>query len=235
MTAETETGGSFRPSESSWRLPAALHRTALLLPPLLLACLEIFHPQPEMTVRALLDVSTWFAVFHVVQLALIGLIGLSVMLLADGYGRADSWATRLGIGTFLVFFSAYDTLAGIGTGLALRGARQLTPVQREGVVTVVQDWPGLASPFALSIIGTLGWVVAVGSVAWAARGQGAPRREWVLLALAAALLMGGHPFPAGTLAFGCFFAAALLHELASSRRSPAEAGSPAVRDVDNEP
>ena len=26
-------------------------------------------------------------------------------------------------------------------------------------------------------------------------------------------LMGGHPFPQGTLAFGCFFVAALLHEL----------------------
>jgi len=25
--------------------------------------------------------------------------------------------------------------------------------------------------------------------------------------------MGGHPFPQGTLAFGCFFVAALLHEL----------------------
>jgi hypothetical protein len=230
MSAETESGGSFRPSESSWRLPVRLHRAALLLPPLLLACLEIFHPQPEPTVQALLDVSTWFAVFHVIQLVLIGLIGLSVMLLADGYGGANSWATRLGLGTFLVFFSAYDTLAGIGTGLALRSARQLSPVQQEGVVAVVQDWPGLASPFALSIVGTLGWVVAVGSVALTARGRGAPRREWVLIALAAVLLLGGHPFPAGTLAFGCFFAAALLHELAvrpatrTGRRSPAAPG-----------
>ena len=43
--------------------------------------------------------------------------------------------------------------------------------------------------------------------------KGAPRREWILIGLAAVFLLGGHPFPAGTLAFGCLFVAALLHEL----------------------
>ena len=93
-----------------------------------------------------MDVSTWFAGFHVIQLALTGLVGLS------------------------------------------------------------------GPPFALSIVGTLGWVAAVGALALAARRQGAPRREWILIALAAVFLLGGHPFPAGTLAFGCLFVAALLHE-----------------------
>ena len=205
-----------------WQLPVVTRRLLLLGPPLVLTAFTVLHPRPDHTSPALVDASTWFAAYHMIQLGLLGLVAVSVFLLADDFRRASAWPTCLGMGLFLVFFSAYDTLAGIGTGLALRGARQLTPVQREGVVTVVQDWPGLASPFALSIIGTLGWVVAVGSVAWAARGQGAPRREWVLLALAAALLMGGHPFPAGTLAFGCFFAAALLHEFAPAPgwRSP---------------
>jgi hypothetical protein len=202
--------------ERAWVLPRTARRVLLLAPPLVLAALEIFHPQPDETVQALMDVSTWFAGFHVIQLALTGFIALSVLLLADSFGRANAWVTRLGVGVFLVFFSAYDAVAGIGTGLAMRSARDLSAVQQEGVFDVVRDWPAVGPPFALSIVGTLGWVAAVGALALAARRQGAPRREWVLIGLAALVLMGGHPFPQGTIAFGCFFLAALLHELRAS-------------------
>jgi hypothetical protein len=34
---------------------------------------------------------------------------MSVLLLADSFGRATAWATRIGVGIFLVIFSAYDT------------------------------------------------------------------------------------------------------------------------------
>ena len=122
-----------------------LRLVLLLLPPLLLAILETLHPQPEPTVQAMLDVATWFAVFHAIQLVLIGLVALSVLLLADTLGMANTWAIRLGLGMFLVFFSAYDTLAGIGTGLAMRSARELSATQQEGVLAVVQDWPGLGT------------------------------------------------------------------------------------------
>ena len=223
MTSESARVGAFHPAESTWQLPASLRRVLLLAPPLLLAGLEIAHPQPQMNVQAIMDVSTWFATFHVIQLALIGLVAMSVLLLADDYGRATSWPTRIGIGMFMVFFSAYDTLAGIGTGLAMRSARDLSAAQQEGVFLVVKDWPGLAAPFALSILGTAGWVVAVGALALAARRQAAPRREWLVLGLAAVFLLAGHPFPGGTLAFGSFFVAALCYELRSSRAGAAPA------------
>ncbi len=71
--------------------------------------------------------------------------------------------------------------------------------------------------FALSIVGTVGWVAAVGALALAARRRGGPRREWILIGLAAVFLLGGHPFPQGTLAFGCFFLGALLHQFPASR------------------
>jgi hypothetical protein len=195
-----------------WRMPLTLRRTLLIVPPFALAVLEVFHPQPDANARALMDVSTWFAGFHVLQLCLTGLLALSVLLLAADFGVAGSWATRIGLGLFLVFFSAYEAVAGIGTGLAMRSARGLSVEQQEGVFTVVRDWPGLAAPFALSILGTLGWVVAVGALALAARRQGAPRTVWVALALAALFLLAGHPFPGGTLAFGSFALAALVHE-----------------------
>jgi hypothetical protein len=208
--------------ERTWILPQTARRVLLLGPPLALAALEVLHPQPDETVQALLDASTWFAGFHVIQLVLTGLVGLSVLLLADSFGCASAWVTRLGVGVFLVFFSAYDAVAGIGTGLAMRNARDLTAEQQEGVFEVVRDWPAVGPPFALSIVGTLGWVAAVGALALAARRRGAPRREWILTGLAALFLLGGHPFPQGTLAFGCFFLGALLYEFRASR-SPSPA------------
>jgi len=209
------------PRDRAWALPPLARRVLLLAPPLALAALEIVHPQPDETAQALMDAATWFAAFHAIQLVLVGFVALSVLLLADSFGRASAWVTRLGVGVFLVFFSAYDTVAGIGTGLAMRSARNLSAVQQEGVFDVVKDWPALGPIFALSIIGTAGWVVAVGSLALVARRQGAPRREWILLGLAALFLLGGHPFPFGTIAFGCFFVGALLHEF--------RAAGPAIR------
>ena len=212
MSTEDARGVAPLGADRTWGLPIALRRALLLLPPLLLAGLEVLHPQPKANPQAVMDVSTWFAVFHVIQLALIGLVALSVLLLADSFGYASAWAMRLGIGTFLVFFSAYDAVAGIGTGLAMRSARDLPAAQQEAVFDVVKDWPGFGAPFALAIVGTVGWLVAVGALALAARRQGAPRSEWILLALAAVSLMAGHPFPGGTLAFGSLFVAALIHE-----------------------
>lgn len=217
-TVAVQRGGAFSGADPTWRLPVPLRRVLILLPPLLLACLETIHPQPEANVQAVMDVSTWFAGFHVIQLALIGPVALSVLLLADSFGRVNAWVTRVGVGVFMVFFSAYDAVAGIGMGLAMRSARVLSAVQQEGVLDVVKTWPALGPPFALSIIGTVGWVVAVGALALAARRTGAPRREWILLELAAVSLLSGHPFPGGTVAFGCFFIAALLHEFRPTGR-----------------
>ena len=214
MPTETVRGGRSYRADPTWRLPLPLRRPLLLAPPFALAVLEVFHPNPEFNVQALLDASTWFAWFHVIQLVLTGLVALSVLLLAADYDRANAWITRLGIGAFLVFFSAYDTLAGIGTGLAMYTARDLPAAQQEGVFDVVKDWPGVGPVFALSIVGTLGWVVAVGALALAARRLAASRPEWIALALAAVFLLGGHPFPQGTLAFGALFVAALFHEWA---------------------
>jgi hypothetical protein len=219
-------------ADPTWSLPVPLRRVLLLGPPLALAALEIFHPQPDENVQALMDVSTWFAGFHVIQLALTGLVALSLLLLADSFGRANAWVTRLGIGVFLVFFSAYDAVAGIGTGLAMRSARDLSAVQQEGVFDVVRDWPAVGAPFALSIVGTLGWTVAVGALALAARREGAPRREWIAIGLAALFLLGGHPFPAGTLAFGSLFLAALLREMRASRPATSRATAGRVEPAD---
>jgi hypothetical protein len=210
-----------------WDLPAGLRRALLAGPPLALAVLTVLHPQPDATTHGLLHASTWFMAYHMIQLPLVGLVAVSVVLLADEFRSANTWQTWTGIGTFLVFFSAYDTVAGIATGLAMRGARDLPADQQDAVFELVDDWPGL-EPFTfwLAIVGTAGWVLAVGYLTFAARRAGASPLVWVFLGLAAFFLLLGHPAPFGTIAFGSLFVAVLAHEwqLAAGRRAVVPAG-----------
>jgi hypothetical protein len=193
---------------SIWR------RLVLLGTPLALAVLEVFHPQPDSVAEGI-EQGEWFLWFHMIQLVLTGLIALAVYLLTDGL---EGWAvsvSRWAIGVFAVFFSAYDAAAGIATGFMLRGAQVLSVEEQTAIYETAIDMPGLSLIFVLSIVGTGAWVVAVIAAAIALRRAGASRGPFVLLILAAVFLLGGHPFPGGTLAFGCFFLAAAWLELAS--------------------
>jgi hypothetical protein len=56
------TGGAQGPvsygAEPTWQLPDAVRRPLLLLPPLLIAVFEVFHPMPDETAQAVMDVTT---------------------------------------------------------------------------------------------------------------------------------------------------------------------------------
>jgi hypothetical protein len=201
-----------------------LRRVVLLGTPLALAILEIFHPQPSGVAEAVAQ-GGWFMWFHIIQVPLIGLIALAVYLLTDGLEGRAARMSRWAIAVFAVFFSAYDAAAGIATGYALRAAQGLPEGAQEAVHHAVIDMPGLSLIFGLSVVGTGAWVVSLVAAAMALRRTGASRGPFVLLILAGAFLLGGHPFPAGTLAFGSFFLAAAWLELAPGRLTAASESS----------
>jgi hypothetical protein len=203
-----------------------LRRLVLLGTPLALALLEFFHPERPSGASGAVDQGAWFMWFHIIQVPLIGLIALAIYLLTDGLeGRAVS-VSRWAIGVFAVFFSAYDGAVGIGTGYALRNAQGLSAEGQSAVYETVKDLPELSLPFGLSIVGTGGWVVALIAAAIALRRAGASRGPFILLILAGVFLMGGHPYPAGTLAFGCFFLAVAWLEFAQRVMLAPEGGKP---------
>jgi hypothetical protein len=198
-----------------------LRRVVMLGAPFALALLEIFHPERPNSASEAVEQGVWFMWFHFIQVPLIGLIALAVYLLTDGLeGRAVS-VSRWAMGVFGVFFSAYDAAAGIGTGYALRNAQGLSAAAQEAIYEAVKDMPVLSLIFGLSIVGTLGWVVALVAAAVALRRAGASLGPFILLILAGVFLMGGHPYPAGTLAFGSFFLAAAWLEFAPGRLTSA--------------
>jgi hypothetical protein len=192
---------------------------------LALAILQILHPQPAGVADAV-EQGGWFMWFHIIQVPLIGLIALAVYLLTEGLEGRALRVSRWAIAVFAVFFSAYDAAAGIATGYALRNAQGLPQGAQEAIHEAVIDMPGLSLIFGLSIVGTGAWVVSLIATAMALRRAGAPLGPFILLILAGAFLLGGHPFPAGTLAFGSFFLATAWLELAPGRLASASQASP---------
>jgi hypothetical protein len=201
-----------------------LRRVVLLGSPLALAILEIFHPHPTGVADAV-EQGGWFMWFHIIQVPLIGLIALAVYLLTEGLEGRAVMVSRWAIAVFAVFFSAYDAAAGIATGYALRNAQELPAGAQQAIHEAVIDMPGLSLIFGLSIVGTGAWVVGLIAAAIALRRAGAPLGPFILLILAGVGLLGGHPYPAGTLAFGCFFLAAGWLELAPGRLTSASGPS----------
>ena len=198
-----------------------LRRVLLLGAPFALAILEVFHPERPSSASEAVEQGVWFMWFHFIQVPLIGLIALAVYLLTDGLeGRAVS-VSRWAIGVFAVFFSAYDAAAGIGTGYALRNAQGLSAGAQEAIYEAVKDMPVVSLIFGLSVVGSLAWAVSLVAAAVALRRSGASLGPFILLILAGVFLLGGHPYPAGTLAFGSFFVAAAWLEFAPGRLTSA--------------
>jgi len=198
-----------------------LRRVVLLGAPFALALLEVFHPERPSSASEAVEQGVWFMWFHFIQVPLIGLIALAVYLLTEGLeGRAVS-LSRWAIGVFAVFFSAYDAAAGIGTGYALHNAQGLSAGAQEAIYEAVKDMPVLSLILGLSVVGSLARVVSLVAAAVALRLAGASLGPFILLILAGVFLMGGHPYPAGTLAFGSFFVAAAWPEFAPGRLTSA--------------
>ena len=198
------------PAAREWRLPTTLRRGLILAPPLVLALYEIAHPRPELNAEAVMDVAGWFALFHAVQLVLFPFLVLSIALLADELGVLGHWVTRVALAGVLAFFSAYDAIAGIATGLAMRSGRDLSAAEQNAIWETVKDWPGFdPSVFSIGIVAVVALAAAIAMLFVGARRLRVGRVPVVLLGIAAVVALGGHPFPFGTVAFGALFLAAL--------------------------
>jgi len=122
---------------------------------------------------------------------------------------------RLALIPFLVFYAAFDSIVGIGTGvLAWRAQEIAGPDQAIGFQLVQHFWMSLLDPeipvLYLYLIGDLSWLVAVIAAAVALRSAGASKIGIVLLVLAGILFSIDHPFPMGSAAMICLFFAIVL-------------------------
>ena len=136
---------------------------ALLAAPLLWLVPAFLHPMGEPYAGIADEADMWIFV-HVAQLVLMPFLAAGVWVLLDGLQSVTAWVARSALVLWLVFFSAFDAVAGIATGVLTRHANSLAGDEREGVVAAIDFlWAdSLLANGGFGILGNLGhlsWVV----------------------------------------------------------------------------
>jgi hypothetical protein len=146
-------------------MTSVLHKLSfvLLAAPLLWLVPAFLHPMGEPYEGIADEADLWISV-HVAQLVLTPFVAAGVWLLLGGIQSVPALVARSFLALWMVFFSAFDAVAGIATGVLTRHANSLTGEDQEGVVAAI-DFLWADSQLAgggFSILGNLGhfsWVV----------------------------------------------------------------------------
>jgi hypothetical protein len=200
--------------------------------PLAWGILLLFHPGGSGD-EIYLDVQdnvTRFLVVHIGMMLFIPLMAVVVYLLLRGVEGTAAWVSRIALVPFVVFYSAWEVLQGIGVGILvneLKGLPQAQPGLREDLVQEFAEHP-LIGPFGVfGSIGSMGLIIAAIAAGVALyRHAGAPVSVPILLAISG-LLITVHPPPYGPTGLALFILAVVLYVRSQSgERAPAPIGQP---------
>ena len=187
-------------------------RVALLAAPLLWLVPALLHPMGEPYAGIAEEADRWILV-HVAQLVLAPLLAAGVWMLLAGLESVAAQVARTALVLWLAFFSAFDAVAGIATGVLTRHANSLTGENREGVVSAIDflfDDSQLAGG-GFSVLGNLGhfsWVIVAIAASVALYRAGASRA--VVVATSLSVLFASHAGLGAAAALVALFVAELL-------------------------
>ena len=207
-TAETQHDRKARPTMSIGGL-------LFFVGPLLWAVLILFHPNPPEATpyEGLSDVVDRWLIVHVGQLILAPLVFLAVWRLLDGLHSTAATISRAALVVWAVFFSAYDTVQGVATGLLVRytdGVAAEEQAAIDGALGYLINDSLLGGNYSfLGFVGQGSWIVVAIAAAVALHKAGAGRA--IVVATSLSVLVAIHVAPAagGMLAL---FLAGLLRE-----------------------
>jgi hypothetical protein len=135
-----------------------------------------------------------------------------VILLVNNLRGWAAKLSRIGIGLFIVFYCALDSIMGIAGGLLIRSARELSSsiqifAEKQFNLLLFDPFVGGSTFSVIGILGGGGWAIGVIAAAIALGKAGVPRLSVVLL-IASGILFGlAHVPPTGPLGMACFFIA----------------------------
>ena len=208
----------------------------LLAAPLLWVVIAILHPggtgnQPAPYEGIADEANEWIFV-HFSQLVLTPLLAVGVWMLLDGIQSIAATVARAALVVWMVFFSAFDAIAGIAVGVLTRHANSLAGEEREAVTGAIdflfQD-SQLAGGDNFSVLGNLGqfsWVVLVLAATVALWRAGASRL--IVGATLLSVLFASHAGYAAALGLIVLFVAELLRfGTRSGEAAPSRAPEPA--------
>jgi len=182
--------------------------------PLALAIVELFHPHPHDLLDV--DLRRWMVV-HYAQIALFPLAAAAECVLVAGIPGTAAAVCRAAMFVFAVSYVAFDTAAGVVTGVLVQAAHASgEPDAWRPAIQAIWDHAVIGGSSdgtpALAVIGTMAWLV--GTLAGAA----ACRRAGLSWLTTAALVVSAfglfvfrtHAWPGGPITFGALAAAAAL-------------------------
>ena len=165
-------------SRLTWR------RIVLIGAPLAWIPVAFLHPaaSPDAVYEDLAAAADRWLYVHLAQLVLTLWLGVAMWIAVAGRRGLAASITRFAVPVFLVSFAAFDSVAGIATGLVVRHAQSLPAAQADGAASATEYLAlnyitGDFSP--LGIISGISLVAAVVGVAMTLRSAGAPRAVWI--------------------------------------------------------
>jgi len=198
---------------------------ASIVGPLTLAIVEIVHPHAHDLFDV--DLTRWMAV-HYAQIVLFPLAAWSQAMLIRGERGYAAAISRMSMFVFAVTYVAFDTAAGVVTGVLVRSALASgSPEAWRSPVLAIWNHPIVGGSSdgapALAVIGTLAWLLGTLCSAFVIRRA---RHSWgpiVLLVISAfgLFVFRTHAWPGGPITFGSLGLAVGLVEL-ERRRSGLE-------------
>lgn len=195
---------------------AWLRKVVLLGTPSFLAIIELWHPMfyGQVFDRLSPIIDRWLLI-HLLQLPLFGLLAIAVYLLTQSLQGTAASISRTAMGVFAIFYTAFDAIVGISTGVLIRNSKNLPINQQAIIAKAVEELfynPIVGDNLSvLAIIGGSAWVVGIIATAIALHQVDAPRFPVILIALSA--IFAAHPRPTGPLGMTFFFVAAIWLEL----------------------
>jgi hypothetical protein len=190
----------------------------VLVAPLLWVVVAILHPggvgdEPAPYEGIADEANKWIFV-HLSQLALTPLLALGGCVLLDGIQSLVATVARAFLVVWMVFFSAFDAIAGIAVGVLTRHANSLAGEEREAVVGAIDflfQESRLAGGDNYSVLGNLGqfsWVALVLAATAALWRAGVSRR--IVVATLLSVLFSAHAGYPAAVGLIALFVAELL-------------------------
>jgi hypothetical protein len=195
--------------------------------PLAWAVLLLFHPGgegTELTYGDVQDKVTAWLVVHIGMMLFIPLMAAVLYLLLRGVDGTAARVSRIALVPFVVFYSTWEALQGIGAGILVHEVNALPQTERATGADLVHDFADnvLIRNFGVfGNIGSLALITAAIAAGVALRRAGAPASVAVLLGLSG-FLITAHPPPFGPIGLALFALAVVLYvRSGSGERVPA--------------
>jgi hypothetical protein len=155
------------------------------------------------------NVTAWLAV-HIGMAAFVPLFAACVWLLLRGLESAAATISRLGLAVFAIFYAAWETLLGGGTGILADKVDALPAAEHAAGAALVESYAESGLLAILSMVGSIGLAVGMIAAVVALRHAYGLGAAPVVLMLMAIPLIALHEPPFGPVGLALFIGAVVL-------------------------